>query len=863
MDLIERDGIFTHFDELVERARRGTGAMVALGGEAGIGKTSVVEALRGRHNRTRFLLGRCDSLSTPRPLGPLHDMAADRAPGIAGPLREGRSRYAVFDAFLDELRSSLRPTVAVVEDVHWADQATLDLVKFVGRRIGDTHAVFIVTYRDDEVGPSHPLVGVLGDLATARGVLYMTLDPLSLGGVAALAEGSSADPEKVFRATDGNPFYVTEVLASGSSDVPPSVADAVLARAARLDPAGRRVIEAASIIPDRAPMWLMEGLVTADRDAVDQAVDRGLLVAYDGGLRFRHELARRAVEGALDATGRTELHRRAIVTLEEPPAGEPDPAQLVYHAERAGDGARVSQWGRIAADQAVRSGSYGEAYVQARRVLRFREWLDDASQATVLEQLGEVCRLVNRAEEGVEAFEEARLLRERLGDPIRLGLCLAELGTSLWQAGQGRTANAPMEAAIDMLEALEPSPELGHALASGAALAMLQRRTARAVELGERAAELGERFDAPATVARARNAVGSAKVVSGRPEGELDLLRAIEASDRGDLPWLRVSALGNLGSGFGEIRDYERATRHLDRAVIEAARYDIDLTVDYCTAWLARVHFEQGRWGVAVLTATKAMRRETGSPMIPIVALTVLGRVGVRRGERDPSVALAQAQELAEATGDLQRTWPVAAGLAELAWMEGRPEHISGMVGDLYTEAVELGVPWAKGELAYWMWRAGALDEPPPGCPDPIALQIAGDWRGAAAAWADLGCPYEEADAFAGGDDDALLRAVETFDALGARPAASRVRRQMRARGLQAPRGPRPATKAHPAGLTPRQSEVLDLLTEGMTNAEIAERLFISVKTVDHHVSAILAKLGAKTRGEAAAMARNGFAGAG
>ncbi|HZA83700.1 MAG TPA: helix-turn-helix transcriptional regulator, partial [Actinomycetes bacterium] len=172
--------------------------------------------------------------------------------------------------------------------------------------------------------------------------------------------------------------------------------------------------------------------------------------------------------------------------------------------------------------------------------------------------------------------------------------------------------------------------------------------------------------------------------------------------------------------------------------------------------------------------------------------------------------------------------------------------------------AVRAGDPWAAGELACWLWRAGALPEGLPVVAEPYRLLLAGDWQAAADAWQERGCPYHRALALAGGDrDEALLEALGLLDGLGARQTAQRLRRQLRRRGnLRVPRGPTRTTAANPAGLTGRQVEVLGLLAEGLTDAEIAARLSLSAKTVGHHVSALLAKLGVGSRRQAAAAAR-------
>jgi DNA-binding CsgD family transcriptional regulator len=239
-----------------------------------------------------------------------------------------------------------------------------------------------------------------------------------------------------------------------------------------------------------------------------------------------------------------------------------------------------------------------------------------------------------------------------------------------------------------------------------------------------------------------------------------------------------------------------------------------------------------------------------------MVALTVLGRLRARRGDPDPDTPLAEAWELASRMGDLQRLWPIAAARAEAAWLRGDQGAIGPLVADAFELPGRLNHPWALGELALWLRRSGALVTAE-GMAEPYALWLAGRWTDSAAAWRALGCPYEAVDALADAPGEAdQLQALAGFERLGARPAAARVARRLRQAGVTSlPRGPRPATRANPAGLTARQLEILTLVAAGLRNAEIAARLHLSARTVGHHVSAILDKLGVASREEAAGMA--------
>jgi DNA-binding CsgD family transcriptional regulator len=240
--------------------------------------------------------------------------------------------------------------------------------------------------------------------------------------------------------------------------------------------------------------------------------------------------------------------------------------------------------------------------------------------------------------------------------------------------------------------------------------------------------------------------------------------------------------------------------------------------------------------------------RRGGSAIGPVTALGALGRVRVRRGDPEAKETLTRALAVG-AGGEMQHLWPPRCGLAELAWLEGHPEDIATVLGAVYEQALAADSRWARGEIGFWLWKAGVIESPPDRAAAPYALQISGQWSEAAALWKQIGCPYEEALALADGDEAELRAAVTIFDGLGARPASSWARARLRERGVDhIPRGPRPATRASPVGLTPRQAEVLALMCLGHDNASIASQLYISRKTAEHHVSAVMAKIGATTR---------------
>ena len=304
MPLLEREAQLAALASYAGEARKAQGRLVLVAGEAGVGKSALVEQLQRNLPSASWYWGACDGLFTPRPLGPLFDIAAKLGGELLDLCRADAPREELFSALLRQVSEPDVLRVVVVEDIHWADEATIDLLRFLGRRIRDATVLLIVTYRDDGLAAGDPLQVALGDLATQRSVRRVSLGPLSAGAVQVMAGGSEREAASLRELTGGNPFYLSQVIAAGMDEIPASARDAVLARTARLDGSARTVLDAAALIGTRLEYSLLESVTDCPPSAVDELLAAGLLTGDGAGLKFRHEIARLAVQDAIPA------HRR-------------------------------------------------------------------------------------------------------------------------------------------------------------------------------------------------------------------------------------------------------------------------------------------------------------------------------------------------------------------------------------------------------------------------------------------------------------------------------------------------------------------------------------------------------------------------
>ena len=844
--LVEREAALHALDHGLREVGNGGGRIVLIAGEAGIGKTSLLRAFAHAHPNTPLWWGACDALQTPHPLAPLLDIAREAKPRFADHLNGPRP--ALFDAVLDELRLAPAPVIVVVEDAHWADDATLDWLKFLGRRIERTRAMLLISYRDDEVTAAHPLRPVLGELPPEART-RLDLPRLTPAGVGELARRLGSSAEGVYQATRGNAFFVIEMLRDTlvpRAAVPRSVQDVVLARYARLPASVQALLQTVAVVPGRAERWLVDALLTPSLQDVEAALASGLLLAEGSTLSYRHELGRIAVEASITAPTAQGLHARVLAALAAPER-EAAPARLVHHAVAADDRDGVTRHAPRAAEEATLRGAYREAGRQWRIALQLGRPHDDAQLLQWLDRFAQMAEVNAWTTESIDAMCRLETKCRELGDLAASAMHLARQAGPLSALLRHLDASAVVAQAVARVDALPASGAKAHVWSMQCYQSMLDRDYALSIHWGRQAIEMATAVNEPSALNRALLCTGAALLFVDIAAGREMLLALGERRRQASELQGTTVVLSMIGSGCGELMHLAEAEGYLSECVaLCEAR---DWQHDYSRAWLALCRLGHGRWADAAADAELVLRRVPQAVMSRLMAVLALARVRLRRGDPGAEALLDEARTMAKASATLQRLAPTACARAEAAFERGDKAAVVLEVDRALPLARVKGHPWFVGELSYWLWRVGAIAPAAEGCAEPYALEMAGHWREAAGAWQTLGCPFERARALGLGDAAAQQEALAAFEALGASPAADALRRRLREAGVRGvARGARESTRRHPCGLTGAEMKVLALMAEGLRNADIAARLHRSVRTVDHHVAGVLAKLGVDSR---------------
>jgi DNA-binding CsgD family transcriptional regulator len=840
-----------------DRARSGRGGMVIVSGESGAGKTSFVEAFADSWvNDERLLWGACDPLPTPRPLGPVHDFADRLAPATRSALDESAQPYDIFEAVYEDLKTA--PSVLVLDDLHWADQGTIDLLRFVLRRIAQTRSLAVGIMRDDEVGVRHPLRALLGDVARSTRACTLPLPPLSLRAVERLAGGSPVDAGWLHDVTGGNAFFVCEMLEHQHTpevDLPTTVRDAVLARTNHLDPAAWDALNLLSCSPGAVPDRLLADLgVTLP--ALRALSDAGLIRRSPRGVAFRHDLCRMAIRSVIPPGAGAGLHRRLLDAYEA--TSEVDPAVLTHHALGAEDTERIRRAAYDAGLTAARSGAHTQAAEFFTIAIDNGGRSEAAEEAELLELLAWEFYLIDKLPDAITACQRATHIRQRLGDWAAVSANHHSLSVYHWYSANREIAEGHVAKAIEVLDEntddVKELVQLGHAIAMQSYLAGLVSDLDRGMTLIARAHEIADRTGDSDLMVRVRLIENYGVMMMGDPTGRETILSILRAGPK-HVDELYSAGWSNITYLDVEQRRLDSAAELLDISIPLMMEHDLPICRVWQTGSRARMQLMVGEWDGATADADRVLD-EPSAPMARTWPSLIRALISLRRRGAGAE-SLDDAWGIARRFGEPIRMLPVAAAIAESSWLTGVLDERLDRCRELVAAGPTEGLEWSRGELAAWLRRLGDTVDTA-GVAEPYRLLLDGAYEAAADEFHRLSMPYDGALALVDSGDPALsARALDILDRLGADAVAAKVRRELRSQGVTAvPSRRRSATLANPAGLTARQVEVLRLLDDGLTNSELAERLYLSVKTVDHHVSAILTKLEVNKRRDAVRKAR-------
>jgi DNA-binding CsgD family transcriptional regulator len=517
----------------------------------------------------------------------------------------------------------------------------------------------------------------------------------------------------------------------------------------------------------------------------------------------------------------------------------------VHHAREADDVDSIIEFAPQAARAAMAIESHREALDHFRTLEPYLDRIAEADRAAIVDDWARN-EFYRDNVESLDIMARAIELHRSIGADHALARALTFSARLDEVNGRPESADASAVEAVAILESYPASADLAFAVSQRAWLAFMRGNSAGALELADQAIATAEEVGDELTIIYSLNTKGGVTYQRGDPAGLTMLEEARKRAEHGGYSFEETRALINMTAVAAERREVERAADLAQRARDTAARYEIRTLEAYAQAQYAEVLQLKGDWATAEDMASEVLGSHSHTE---VMASWVLGTLQARRGRPEARVTLDRSWSLAEANEEIQNLGPAAAANAEYMWLAGedRPDRIARF-RKVLDQGIQLGLPWPSGSLAFWLWKLGRLDTIPIGIAEPHRLVMGGEPAAAADIWEAMGLPYERAAALMHGDEAAQIQSLRIFEELGATATANRVRRTLLDIGVAVPRGRSRSTRDHAAGLTARQAEVLNLLAEGLSNTEMADRLFVSPRTIENHVGAILMKLDVPTR---------------
>ncbi|MGZ3922366.1 MAG: AAA family ATPase [Flavisolibacter sp.] len=850
MKLIERDGTLNHLQAVFEKVEQGQGHCVFIYGEAGIGKTSLVREFTSKvKKRANVYQGTCDALFTPRPLAPLYDVLLQLQDKSFETNSGFEDRYTSFNRFFYEIKCKSDSCVVIFEDIHWADESTLDFIKFFSRRITQLKCLFLLTYRDMEVHSQHSLTNVFGQLDPDSSVRLQLL-PLSKSAVEKMAGEKGYKGEDVYAISGGNPFYVNEILASYSLGVPDNIRNLVLSIYNRLEERNKNVWQILSVLPAAFEIRYLEAMDPSYAANIHSFLDLKIVVINDGLISFKHELFRRTIESSLSPFLRIELNKRILYLLRESFEKNGEIERIIHHAKAANEHEIVVKYAPVAAKQAIKLGAHLQASKLYLAAIEYYQGREVEALISFYEPYAYECYLSSQIEEAIIYTGKLIQLLEKRRNTEKESYSLQLLSRLWWLKGNKINSERCAVEAINLLVDEPASATKAMAFSCLSELKMHSDETEECISWGKKAMEMARQAGDQKALCHALNNVGTAlsRTQSMREEG-FDLLKqALEIASGNSFEDEVARAYANLGSSALIMKNYSCARKYLEKGIEYVEEKDLNTWPLFLRAKMSRFHLEKGAWDKAAEIAERVINDGVNNRIGRTEAFVVLAKIKMRTGSGDPLPFLLEAKEIAIPAPELSDIIHVLVAMLEYEWITGQ-RLIEDEIVDLAVNRAGQNGNILSSEFAFWLWKVRKLPVRFSDFYEGYPFNDSGDASKAAVLWNSIGCPYEQALMLFQGDYTSKIQALDIVDKLGARITFDKMKRIMMASGFRRiPRGIRRTTRANSANLTLRELDVLLFLKEGLQNKEIADRLFISSKTVENHISSILFKLDVNSR---------------
>ena len=852
MELIERIDFLNNLQNLYKNMIDGEGHTIFISGEAGIGKTSLVKSFcKDLKNKCFIYQGTCDALFTPRPLAPIYDIAfqIENNPGVIR--HDIKERNELFTRLFNDLQTKEKPIIIVFEDIHWADEATIDFIKFFARRVTQLQCLFIITYRDDEIHSYQSVRNMLGQLP-ADSFTRLQLVPLSRSAVEKMANAKGYNADYLYSISDGNPFYVNEILAHYSPGIPDNIKDSILSVYHRQEEKIKEVWEILSVIPTGFEISYLQKMEPSYIDTVEVSIAAKILIIKKDLIFFKHELYRRTIEASLSPQKRIAINKRVLHLFLKNLEQNDEIERIIHHAKNANDSKLVVHYAPLAAKKAASLGAHVQASKLYFTAIEYYTGEDEDLLVEFYELYAYECYLINQIKEAIAYQKKSLKILLQKNNLEKTGNCMRFLSRLLWLVGNRKEAESFQSKAIDILNDQPPSTAKALAFSNMSQLKRLSDQSDESIYWGEKAISLAYELNDTETLCHALNNYGNAQInISSFNQKGFDLLKeSLAIALENSYHEHAARAYTNLSSSGVIFKNYSLAEKSLKEGIQYCEERNLRSWQIYMLSWQARLLLETGKWDEAYHIAENMLTYENQWPIGKIATLTVVAIVKMRRGHEGALPLLLKANKMAFETMELQRIFPPLFALLEYEWIMGENQFDDVVLDRTIKVIKRAGKISNKNKFYYWLNRSRKqhplLDEvfdTHDECPSDIE---------SAASWKDLGCRYEEALALFEGTEADKRKAINIVHELGADAVYKKMKQEMRSSGIRSiPHGARKTTLSNAALLTGREMEVLQLLKDGMHNKEIATKLFISTKTVDNHISSILFKLDVNSRSKA------------